>query len=80
MPIDPDPCAEAARLREIRTAIATGDTVSKVRFGDEEIAYYSANLELLEREIVEADKACALQNGEAPKRRRYAAAGYMRPY
>lgn len=75
-----DPCVRAARLKEIRTAIATGDTVSKAKFGDEEVAYFQANIEMLDREIADAEKACALQSGTKPKRRRYAASGYMRPY
>tara|TARA_R110002020_G_scaffold266483_33_gene481492 strand:- start:8317 stop:8556 length:240 start_codon:yes stop_codon:yes gene_type:complete len=75
-----DPCTKAARLREVRTAIATGDTVSKARFGEDEMAYFKANLDLLDREIVEADRLCAIQEGRTPKRTRYAIRGRMRPY
>lgn len=73
-------CQKAARLREIRTAIATGDTISRAGYGDKQVAYYQANLELLDREIAEADRACAVEEGRAPKRTRYAIRGRFRPY
>lgn len=75
-----DPCAEAARLRGIRTAIATGDTVAQAGFGEDRVSYFKANLDLLERLIEEADGACAIQEGRARKRKRYALSGFMRPY
>jgi hypothetical protein len=80
MPDPIDPCAEATRLRAIRTAIATGDSVAQARFGEDTMAYFKADVALLEREIVRADKECAVQEGRAPKRTRYAMSGRMRPY
>lgn len=80
MPDPVDPCAEATRLREIRTAIATGDTVAQARFGEDTMAYFKADLSLLEQEIKRADKACDIAEGRTPKRTRYAMAGRMRPY
>lgn len=73
-------CEKAARLREIRTAIATGDAISRAGYGDKQIAYYQANMDLLEREIREADKACDIEEGRTAKRRRYAIRGRMGPY
>jgi len=77
---DADPCAEAARLRAIRTAIATGDTVSQAAFGQDRVAYFKADLALLEREIARADRECAVAEGRTVKRTRFAIKGRMRPY
>lgn len=80
MAVNVDPCQEATRLRAIRTAIATGDTISQTRFGEDTMAYYKANLALLEQEIIRADNACAVKEGRRPKRSRYAIRGIFRPY
>lgn len=66
---DEDHAAEAQRLRAIRTAIATGDTVQMSRFKDNEVAYFAANLPLLERMIAEEEALAS----PMPVRRRYAA-------
>lgn len=80
MPVE-TPCAKAARLRELRTAIATGEGVQRIQSGDESVAYHSANLALLEREIAEADRLCAVSEGRSAKRSRFAITGGMRrPY
>ncbi|MCF1502918.1 hypothetical protein L0F51_03945 [Afifella sp. H1R] len=75
-----DPCGRAAALREVRTAIATGDSVARARFGEDEMGYFKADAAMLDREIDAADRACAIKEGRAPKRRRYAMRGVMRPY
>lgn len=75
-----NPCEEAARLRAIRTAIATGDTVAQAGFGQDRVAYFKANLDLLEREITRLDRECAVAEGRSTKRTRFAISGRMRPY
>ncbi|RAI01110.1 hypothetical protein DLJ53_18005 [Acuticoccus sediminis] len=65
------------RLREIRTAIATGDTVAMARFGDDEVRYFQANLSLLEREIADAEREADIEAGGKPKRTRFAIRGRM---
>ncbi len=67
-----DPCAEAARLRELRTAIVTGQAESQIRFGDEEVRFYKADLPALDRLIASTERDCALARGEPVPRRRYA--------
>lgn len=68
-----DPCAEAERLRALRTAIIAGDAVSMTRFGDEEVRFYKADLTRLEALIAQYETSCALSKGETPKRNRFAA-------
>ena len=67
-----DPCAEAARLRELRTAIVTGQAESQIRFGDEEVRFYKADLSALDRLIASTERECALSLGQPVPRRRYA--------
>lgn len=54
-----DPCAEAARLRELRTAIITGQSESQIRFGDEEVRYAKADMAALDREIARLEAECS---------------------
>lgn len=61
-----DPCAEAQRLKELRVAIASGQSESQVRFGDEEVRYFKADLAALDREIARYEREC---NPAAPRRR-----------
>ena len=75
-----DPCAEATRLREIRTLIVTGRSESQIRFDVEEVRYHKADLSALDRLISEYDRACAIRNGETPKRTRFAKRAAFRPY
>jgi hypothetical protein len=70
--VESDPCAEAARLRELRTAIVTGRSESQIRFGDEEVRYTAADLAALDRLIAETERACAVSLGRPLPRRRYA--------
>lgn len=67
-----DPCAEAARLRDLRTAIVTGQSESQIRFGDEEVRYFKADLAALDRLIAETERACAVAQGRPAPRRRWA--------
>ncbi len=67
-----DPCAVAQKLQAIRLTIIAGGQAERVRFGEEEVTYSSANIALLEREIAKFENACVLKNGGVPKRRRYA--------
>ncbi|WP_404291528.1 hypothetical protein ACD578_05345 [Microvirga sp. RSM25] len=75
-----DPCAEAARLRELLTAIASGESVASARFGDEEIRYHKADPERLERMIAFHERECSLVQGQTPKRTRFAKRMGFRPY
>ena len=75
-----DPCAEAARLRELRTLIITGRSESQIRFDVEEVRYHRADLAALDREIARLETACDIKEGRAPVRRRYAKRAGFRPY
>lgn len=68
-----DPCAELARLKQRRTAIAAGESESRIRFGDEETEYHKADPAALDREIARLERECAIAEGRTPARRRYAA-------
>ncbi|WP_243368875.1 hypothetical protein [Microvirga solisilvae] len=75
-----NPCAEAARLREIQVAIATGEAVASTRFGEKEIRYHKADPARLDRLIEYYDRECAISKGEAPKRARFAKSMRFRSY
>lgn len=75
-----DPCAEAERLRALRTLIISGRSESQIRFDDEEVRFHKADLTALDREIVRLETSCAIQSGAAPKRRRFAKRAAFRPY
>jgi len=64
-----DPCARAARLRELREAIATGQAVQMARFKDNEVQYLPGNPGLLDRLIAEADVACDIATNQTTRRR-----------
>lgn len=67
-----DPCAELTRLKDLRTAIVTGQAEQSIRFGEEEVRYYKADLTALDRLIASTERDCALASGQTPIRRRYA--------
>lgn len=67
-----DPCAELARLRELRTDLVTGRAEQSVRFGDEEVKFGTADLAALDRLIGETERACAASLGASRPRRRFA--------
>jgi len=76
MPIDP--CAEAERLRALRTGIISGKSESLIRFDDEEVRFQKADMGALNAEIARLEAACDLENGAVPKRRRYASRARFR--
>lgn len=67
-----DPCAELARLKDLRTAIVTGQAEQSVRFGDEEVRYFKADLAALDRLIAATERDCAVASGRPAPRRRFA--------
>ncbi|WEK04555.1 MAG: hypothetical protein P0Y65_20660 [Candidatus Devosia phytovorans] len=64
-----DPCAVASALRVARLQIATGGGVVVTRFGDDEVRFSSANLDRIDRLIVDYDGQCAVKNGKPRIRR-----------
>lgn len=75
-----DPCAEAARLRQKLSDIATGEAVAASRFGPDETRFNKADTTELKKLIEHYDRQCAIANGETPKRSRYAMAPRARRY
>ena len=75
-----DPCAEAARLRTLLTAMSTGESVALTRFGEDEVRFHKGDPARLERLIAEYDRACAIQTGTLPRRTRFAKRAAFRPY
>ncbi|WP_421998194.1 hypothetical protein [Roseovarius confluentis] len=75
-----DPCQEAIELRQIKRDLVTGSAASVTRFGEDEVRYTKADLGRLDAMIAQADRECAVQNGERPKRRRFAMGARFRPY
>ncbi len=67
-----DPAAELARLKDLRTAIVTGRAEQSVRFGEEEVRYFAADLDALDRLIAATQRDCALLSGAPVPRRRFA--------
>ena len=63
-----DPCAEATRLRTLRTQIVTEGAVVRIKEGEREVQYSGANLARLDGLIAEYDAACARATG-APRGR-----------
>lgn len=74
MPVDP--CAEATRLRELRTSIITGQSEAQVRFGDEEVRYHKADMDRLDREIARYDAACRADGKPARYAKRLRFSGF----
>lgn len=77
---DFDWCARATKLREVESAILSGEMVTEARFGSNMTKWASASLSEVRAEINYASQQCAIQNGEKPKRMRYAISGRARPY
>lgn len=67
-----DPCAELARLKDLRTAIVTGQAEQSIRFRDEEVRFFEADLDALDRLIASTERDCALSRGQRAPRRRFA--------
>lgn len=76
----PNPCDEAARLRTLYTALVSGDSVALSRFGEDEVRFHKGDPARLERLIAEQDRLCAIAQGQAPLRRRFAKRARFRPY
>lgn len=74
-----DPCAEAARLRALYAAMVSGDGVALSRFGEDEVRFHKGDPVRLERLIAEYDRLCAISQGQAPARRRFAKRARFRP-
>ncbi|WP_037373560.1 gpW family head-tail joining protein [Sediminimonas qiaohouensis] len=75
-----DPCQEAIDLRKIKRDLVTGREVSSTRFGEDEVRFTKADLGRLDAMIADADRQCAIQSGERPKRTRFAKGVRFRPY
>lgn len=68
-----DPCVRAAELRAIRDDIMLGKHVAETEFeaGNgtrRRVKFSAANLGMLNKAIADAENACAIQQGKAPKR------------
>lgn len=77
---DEDPCVRLERLRSVREALISGQAVSETAFGEDRVRFAKADLPALEREIAEADRACALRRGQVRPRRRFAMGVRFRPH
>ncbi len=64
-----DPCAEAQRLRAIRTEIVTGGGVVRIKENEREVQYGAADLARLDALIADYERQCLLISG---RRRRFA--------
>ena len=68
-----DPCTRAQQLKAIRDDIMLGKNVSETEFeaGNgtrRRVKFTAANLDFLNRQIAEADNACAISQGKRPRR------------
>lgn len=63
-----DPCAEAERLRALRTEIITGGKPVRIKENEREVQYGAADVPRLDALIAEYERACAAVTG-APRRR-----------
>lgn len=64
-----DPCAEAERLRALRTSIITGGKAVRIKEGEREVQFGTADVPRLDALIAEYERACASASGT---RRRFA--------
>ncbi len=65
-----DWCAEAEKLRRTYETLRDGDKESAARFGEDEIRFTKANMDLILADLREAERKCAIQQGRRPVRRR----------
>lgn len=63
------PCDVLQELRRVQLQLATGETVSMTRFGDEEVRFSAANSDRLEKLIATYEGLCERSQG---RRRRHA--------
>ncbi|WP_084412408.1 gpW family head-tail joining protein [Fulvimarina manganoxydans] len=73
-----DPCALLKALKAARLRLATGALTVSVKSGDEEVSFSKADPTRLDRAIAEAERACHIASGQAPQRRRFLTAGFLR--
>ena len=78
MPELEDPCEEAKVLRNALRDLAMGQTVARVRWGEDEVAYGKADVASLRQLLASAETRCLAAQGKT--RRRYARPVRMRPY
>lgn len=64
-----DPCAVLAALRKAELAVALGESVSMMRFGEDEVRFSASNVGRLEKLIVHYEQLCVRASG---RRRRHA--------
>lgn len=79
-PIAVDWCTRAVKLRRVEEALLMGEMVTEARFGTDMMAYATAGLDVVQRELEKAIRQCRIARGERVKPRRYAISGRMRPY
>lgn len=75
-----DWCARAAKLREVETAMLSGEMVTEARFGQDMTRFAGSGLAAVTAALTEAMRECLIERGEAPRRTRFAIKGRMRPY
>lgn len=80
MPDDKDWCQEAVDLRQLQRDLVGGEGIIETRLGDRMVKFAKPDPGRLDDLIREADRKCAEQNGEAPRRRRWAMGVRVRPY
>lgn len=64
------PCDVLVELRKAQLAVATGETVSMTRFGQDEVRFTAASADRLDKLIATYEGLCAKSQG---RRRRFAA-------
>ncbi len=67
-----DPCAVISALKKIRLRIIAGESEVRVRFGDDDVSFKSANLNTVDAEIARLEPECAAQEGRPAKSTRRA--------
>lgn len=76
-----DPCVEAARLRELYTAMISGQQVTEARFGEDFRRWGKGDAGALLTEIQRLERQCSALSGTATKRTGRAISGrYRLPY
>lgn len=76
-----DWCERAAKLRQVETALLSGEMITEARFGSDMTRFAGASLGDVTKALNEALRQCAISRGEQPARTRFAMSGRMtRPY
>lgn len=79
MPELPDPCEEAQALRNALRDLAMGSSVARVRFGEDDVTYRTADIGVLRELLADAERRCREAQGDK-RRRRFAMGARFRPY